>query len=219
MKKIFAAIAVMLLPLLAFASGEGDSVAEGFGVVAGFSNTSFQGNDVAGKTLSYPMFHAGIAAKLSLPYHFALQTGVYYHGKGAKYEVSTDYSEIGLEGETQTFQHQHEYNFVEVPLCVQWGPDLFLFRPFVEFGPYGGYCFYNRHRERDAAGDGKWDVVSKNDWTNLKKWEYGLSFGGGVEIWKIQIAVRYQWNLSNITNSGENPKRLGSLMLSAGFFF
>lgn len=219
MKKILATLAACLLPLLAFASGEDEPSVKGFGLVAGFSTSSFQGNDVMEKSLSYPMFHVGVAAKVNLPYHFSLQTGAYYHGKGAKYDFTLNYSELGLEGGTETIQHKHEYSFVEVPLYVQWGPDLFLFRPYVEFGPYGGYCFHNRHLSRPADTGGKWGVLSKNDWENLKRWEYGLSFGGGVEIWKIQVGVRYQWNLSNITNSGENAKRIGTLMVSAGFFF
>lgn len=212
-------MALCLLSFLAFAQSEGGSAAKGIGLVAGFSTTTFQGNDLTEKNLAYPMCHIGLAAKFNLPAHFSLETGAFYHGKGAKYDLVLDNTGMGLEGGEMTIQHKHVYNYVEVPLYLQWGPDLFLFRPYVEFGPYAGYCFYNRHLNRAADGDGKWGVLTTNEWTNFKRWEYGLSFGGGVEIWKVQISAKYQWNLSNITNSGENPKRLGSLMISAGFFF
>jgi|GEM_PF-1788377 len=217
MKKLVATLAVLIIPLFAFAGNDG---ALGFGLVGGFSTTTFQGNDLADRNLSYPMFHAGCALKFGLPRHFSIETGAFYHGKGAKYDLAGEAFEPAVEGTVQTRQYMDEYSFVEVPLYLQWGPDLFLFRPYIEAGPYGGYCFYNRSRTREVGGESEWATLSKNSWDNIKRWEYGFSFGGGVEIWKFQISAKYQWNLSNIlNNSADKPKRLGTLMISAGYFF
>ena len=40
--------------------------------------------------------------------------------------------------------------------------------------------------------------MDKGDWKDLRRFEYGLGLGGGLEIWKFQFTCRYHWNLGNL---------------------
>ena len=78
---------------------------------------------------------------------------------------------------------------MELPVSFQWGPDLLLFRPFVDVSPFIGYGFTH-------------DMASR-DWESLKKLEYGLGLGAGLEVWKLQIVCRYNWNFGPILNQDD----------------
>ncbi|MBR5199744.1 MAG: hypothetical protein IKW20_07980 [Bacteroidales bacterium] len=62
---------------------------------------------------------------------------------------------------------------------LQWGPDLLLFRPFLDVSPFASYRFGN---------------VAENE-----RWRYGLGLGGGIEIWRFQLVCRYNWNLGGVS--------------------
>ena len=64
--------------------------------------------------------------------------------------------------------------FVELPLGLQWGPDLLAFRPFVMAEPFIGYKVGSYDRGDETVEE--WFERSKNDF------EYGFSVGGGVEL-------------------------------------
>ena len=65
-------------------------------------------------------------------------------------------------------------NSLNLPVSLQWGPDLLLLRPFLDVAPYVGYGF---------SGHG--DV------------RYGVGVGGGLDIWRLQVSCRYNWGLED----------------------
>lgn len=152
-----------------------------FGVVGG---ASFYGiKDVsAGSTLGY---HAGLTYKFHLPLGFSIQPSVLYHMKSA-------ISDGG------TFDVDMNVGYVEVPVSFQWGPDLLLFRPFIDVSPFVGYGIY-----QDFEGK-KWDEIAstivKDSWNSVNRMEYGLGLGAGLEVWKFQLICRYNWNFGTLVN-------------------
>ena len=60
---------------------------------------------------------------------------------------------------------------------------------------------------------------------------YGLGLGGGLEIWKIQLVCRYNWNFGSLLNQANkndvfamfrkelNDKNFGGVTLSVAFLF
>ena len=82
--------------------------------------------------------------------------------------------------------------FVELPVSLQWGPDLLLFRPFVDFTPYIGYAVTN-----ETYGDIKF---SSSSWKDKERFEYGVGIGGGINVWKLQVIARYNWNFGSLYN-------------------
>ena len=118
MKKLFASIAVVLLSL-----GFIDTVSAqvNFGVLGGASFSSAKPEDW--KMTNLVQYHAGITCCINLPLGFAVQPEVLYHVKGSNVPL----------GESSKLDYAAGY--VEVPVSLQWGPDLLVMRPYFELVP------------------------------------------------------------------------------------
>lgn len=94
--------------------------------------------------------------------------------------------------------------YLEVPLNVQWGPDLLIARPFLFAGPYFGFKVTNTVKGTVSETTAN-DVID-----GLKKTEWGLGIGIGVNFFKFQIAGKYNWNFGRIADiaDGGIPKTL-----------
>lgn len=176
MKKFFLALAlcVMFSCVSAYAGAK-------WGVTAGlgFNNSKFTEVDVEAKT----GWNAGLTFDFDLPLGFSLQPSLVYHQKGANL----------VEGVSQSM------GFVELPVSVQWGPDLLIFRPFLDVTPYVGYALTNDFKA-DLAG-----IVSVKDgsWEGKQRLEYGLGLGAGLDVWKFRLIARYNWNFGSLYNVDE----------------
>ena len=169
-------------------------------------------------------FHAGVSYKFRLPLGFAVQPSVLYHMKSSLVE--------GAIADVTTFDYKMGY--VEVPVSLQWGPDLLMFRPFVDVTPFVGYALNN-----EASGvklQGEFMSKVQNKWEGVNRLEYGLGLGGGIEIWKLQLVCRYNWNFGDLfnadggtadwneiwntaTDSVKTGKNFGGVTLSLAFLF
>ena len=147
-----------------------------FGVLGGASFSSAKPEDW--KVTNLVQYHAGITCCINLPLGFAVQPEVLYHVKGSNVPL----------GESSKLDYAAGY--VEVPVSLQWGPDLLVMRPYFELVPFVGYAVNNRYRQDD--------LTAKNDWAGLQRWEYGLGLGAGVEVWHFQISARYNWNFGSM---------------------
>ena len=106
-------------------------------------------------------YHAGITYRAKLPMGFSVQPSLQYQDKG-------------------------DVGYLELPVSFQWGPDLILFRPFLDVTPFVGYGLNNEFWSQPSGA-----------WSGLNRWEYGLGAGLGLDIWKFQLIARYNWNFTN----------------------
>lgn len=119
--------------------------------------------------------------------------------------------------------------YVELPVSFQWGPDLLLFRPFLDVSPFVGYGV---HQDFDMLSfDDPGKVVMADAWKHVNRLEYGLGIGGGIEIWKLQLVCRYNWNFGSLLNQDNkadvsdilrqelNDKNFGGVTLSLALLF
>lgn len=134
------------------------------GVKAGFtsSNTSLKEID----TKAVNAYHVGGVAQLDLPFGFAVQSGVLYQVKGVNLDDNS--FNISTSGITLPKFIDKKYQFLEVPVQLQWGLDLMFVRPFVLGEYYWGY--------------------SLNE-DNAK--EHGFAYGFGIDITRFQISAKY----------------------------
>jgi hypothetical protein len=204
---------VIALCVMTFWSAQ-TSEARGFGITGG---ASFLDIKSVGSG-SFTGYHAGITYKFDLPFGFAIQPSVLYHMKGS---VVEDAYQNGTPLDLNT-------GYIEVPLSIQWGPDLILFRPFLDVAPFVGYGLNN-----NISGD---NIVAENFWDGLNRLEYGLGLGIGLDVWKLQIIGRYNWNfgsmfdadshlpsgndvLANVKSSILDGKNYGGITLTVAFIF
>ena len=205
MKKILVAAAMLVAGLLA----ADNASARGFGVTAGLNFNTANVKEV--QLDAKAGFSAGFTYLLELPLGLSVQPSLVYTQKTA------DFSTIG------NIEAMQKVGSVNLPVSVQWGPDLIIARPFLDVTPYVGYSLSNK-----LEGGLKGVVEGTTSLEN--KFEYGVGVGAGLNLWKLQAIVRYNWNfgalgdLSDFTNLGvgdfktEN-ETFGGVTVSVAYFF
>lgn len=154
-------------------------------------------------------WNLGLTYNLDLPLGFSLQPSLVYTQKGA-------FMGGDAAGVTQ------KVGALNLPVSVQWGPDLLVARPFIDVTPYVGYSLYN-NAEADFLGIIE-DIKGEN------AFDYGLGVGAGVNVWKLQVIVRYNWNfgvlgsLKDFTGINRDDLNLenetyGGVSVNVAFFF
>ena len=122
-------------------------------------------------------YHIGMTGNLDLSSGFSIQPALTFVTKEAYFKEHLDVS----------------MKYIEVPVSFQWGPDLLLFRPFVDVTPFIGCLLTN---SVDT-------IIDDKVYANARKlegrqiFEYGCGVGGGIDIWKLRLVARYNWNLGS----------------------
>ena len=180
MRRIIILVAVAAASLLTASRAHAQ-----LGVVGGLTSSKTDLESAVGDVKNISLYHAGLTYKFDLGAGFAIQPSVLYQVKGAKIESAGD-----------TTPEQLKAGFVEVPVGLQWGPDLMVFRPYVFAEPFVGYQINS-----SVKGDG--DVFTETLKNELKKVEYGFGLGGGIEIAShLQLSVQWFKNLGKFSDGG-----------------
>lgn len=199
MKKLIVFAAALLVSATAFA--------EGFGIVGGYTSSSMKMHEMTFK--SSAGVHAGFAYNVPLGIGFSLQPELIYNVKGYNWQGDKDAAAL---------QEKAKFGYVEVPVQLQWGPDLLLLRPYVLAEPFVGFAVTGK--KILTAGE------TKVNWDNFKsRLEYGVGVGAGIEIYnRVQVSFKYYWNFedakqwSDITDKVKG-KGFSGLLFTAGIFF
>lgn len=203
--KVTLILVLVLFSVCSFAQenkAKGGSFVE-IGVKGGMSFTSIsyvKPGNISETINSHAGFNVGVALKVKLPVKgLILQPEIAYVSKG-----STFRGDVNLDV---------RMGYVEVPLGIQYGLDLIFFRPFLELSPYIGYAVSNSWESKSLLEDVTWN--------DINRLEYGLGVGAGVDVWKLQVKVKYNWNFGNLTDLIEqiNKANFRGLELSLAFFF
>ena len=172
MKRLF-----MMVVAALFLCGITASAQPKWGVTAGlnFNTSKFTDVDVKART----GWSAGATCLVDLPLGFSLQPSLVYHQKGAN--ITDNISQ--------------NVGYLELPVSVQWGPDLLIFRPFLDVTPYIGYALSSDTKVSLPGLNFDWD-----SWEGKKRFEYGVGIGAGVNVWRLQLIARYNWNFGSLYN-------------------
>ncbi|MBR5499142.1 MAG: PorT family protein [Bacteroidales bacterium] len=210
MKKLLVIVAAVFVASVA-ASAKG-----GFGVTAGVNTNSTKIQDV--QTAPRTGFNVGVTYSLNLPLGFSVQPSVVYSHKSANISL-TGVGVLDALVSDKVFQNVGSVN---VPVSVQWGPDLIVARPFLDITPYVGYTLSNTIK--GMAGDVQSALKGE------KSLDYGVGLGGGLHVWKLQAIVRYNWSFGTMGNlegfteldldDVKNTNRVyGGLSVNLAYFF
>lgn len=206
MKKLAIILSVFLLATLSV------HAQSGFGIKAGMnfnSMSDIEVNDIKTSINRKTGFHAGILYKIDLPSGFGIQPELLYIQKGGTLsEVQTEssaHTDLGNGGD-------FKMHYLQLPVNIQWGIDLVLFRPFLMVSPFLSYQISKESNIKDLA----WDT---------EKLGYGIGLGAGLDIWKFQVSGKYNWDLGkasefkwNGTKTFKGGKNRG-FELSLAFIF
>lgn len=194
-------ITLVLGLLISAASASGQSR---YGVIGGFSFS--HASDVNNRG-TMTLYSAGLTYQLKLPLGFSIQPSLIYHAKGAR---------IGTAGNIERANMDLTAGYLELPVSFQWGPDLLLFRPFLDVTPYIGVGL-NNHLACSVAGEQAFD--DRNVWSTagLARMEYGLGLGVGIEIWRFQVVGRYNWNFGPLYRDSGNVDQAAKVFTEGTF--
>lgn len=116
-------------------------------------------------------WHAGLTLLVKMPAFFAFQPAVLFERSNA---------DVPMANQTGRFN----VNALNIPLSVQWGPELGFCRIFAEAVPYVDINL--------AAKIGDTDMRD-----SIKKAQFGMGAGLGIDIWRLQLKVRYNWGFGD----------------------
>lgn len=194
MKKVFASL--LLTMLLALPSAA-QKVSFHMGVQGGVTLDKLTSAVETFKGGMLPGWHAGLTFDLKLPAYFSIQPSVNFQQSRSKVLVDDVMDPVNMNS-----------NLINVPVAIQWGPDLGLVRLFAQLVPYVDFAVGGGYKLADEQGNVTWQSTSKY----LQTAQFGVGVGGGLEVWRIQISARYNWGLGDWrTMTQSNPfKNMGS---------
>ena len=208
MKKILTLAAVVAASLCLASQARAQ-----FGIIGGLTTSKTTVKDAADDFKNISLYHAGLTYKIDLGVGFALQPSLIYQVKGAKVENI---------GSAASEDFKLKTGFVELPLSIQWGPDLMAFRPYVFAEPFVGYQITSSDQGNQTVAD--WAKQAKN------KVEYGFGLGGGLEIAShLQISVQWFKNMgqmfdtsktaADVWNQAKDVKNFQGIKVSLAILF
>ena len=201
MKKIILVLAVSIISTASIFAQSGFGVKAGLGFNSLGDVTSVDLDNIDETLNKNNGFHVGVAYKMNFILGLTLQPELLYNQSGATVNVT----EGSLKDKFDT-----KIGSLQLPVNVQWGLDLMLFRPYIFAAPYVSCALYN-----------------KSDLKNFEyeKFQYGVGLGAGIEIWKLQLSGKYNWagkgDLADGIAAGKNVQfeKRGGFELSLAILF
>jgi len=167
-----------------------------------------------------PGFHIGITAELPISETFVFETGLLLSTKGFKMSESKT-----LNGETYEVKGSSNLLYLDIPLTAKSYFKVGQTTIFGALGPYIGYGLSGKSKyETSMNGDTESDEQDVN-WgsgdDDVKRLDFGLTAGAGIEISFIQIGLSYNLGLANIVANTENGMKVNNRVigLSVGYKF
>lgn len=205
-----------------------------FGVKAGLnlSNMSIKNIPSGFEEKTLPSFHLGGVAEFNIAENFALEAGVLLSGKGGKYEYSETESGITITGILTVSPL-----YLEIPVNALYKAELGSAKLLLFVGPYIGLGVGGKIKtEYTASGlpsgvtlsslgfdlDESEDIeYGTDDNSTLKRIDFGLNIGAGIEIKNIQIRAQYGLGLSNLDPKGSSDSETKNKVIgiSIGYMF
>ena len=159
-----------------------DPVERGFGIVGGvtLSNVHTQGWKSDMKCRG----RGGVAYKFSFGNGFAVQPELVFNERSIRLHYDM--------AETTILKMSVENGYIELPVQVQWGPEIPVGRVFFFAEPFIGVGINGYASVVHQPVYNKWKEC------NMRRFEYGTGLGVGYEIWHVQLSAQYSTNFGGL---------------------
>lgn len=199
MKRI---LAIALIAAFAFAATANVAKAQ-FGIKGGLYTTKLSNINKDFKFKDNIGYQAGILYSHHVTPGFVVQPELLFINRTATIAPKTS-----MPGATD---EKIELQYLQIPLSIQYGFNLVVVRPYVQAVPYISYAIGKNHNA------GSWD--------DLNRFTGGVGLGVGADLWKFQVNVRYNWDISKVgegekgTYDGWKTSKQKGLEVSLAFIF
>lgn len=213
MKKLKLSLLIALLGMVSLVGAQTASLS----IKGGLNMSNFYGDDLSDKNLK-PGFHIGVGADLELVPNVALQTGLFFSTKGAKYTY-----DVPVAGKVD---YNVSANYLQLPVHVAYKIDVTPGTKVVfHAGPYIAYGIGGKRKiESKYSADldnifGKQDVNTfDKDW-GFKPFDAGVGLGVGAEFGLILVDLGWDMGLTNISRMDKGNVKNQNAYLSIGYKF
>lgn len=197
----------IVVALLAIATG---SYAQTFGVKAGLnlSNMVIKDDDhtYSDDYEMKPGFHLGPIAEFPINDMLTFETGLIISAKGFKYSEDSYDMKLNL-------------YYLDIPLTAKASYDAGFGKIYGLLGPYLGIGLSGKSVYGDEDEPVDWGSDSDDD--DLKRPDFGLTVGAGVEINSILVGLSYNFGLANISPDSDGGFKINNRVIgiSVGYKF
>jgi PKD repeat protein len=155
-----------------------------------FSDMLIDEGELNPETQMLTGFHVGPAAEFPITEWVSFETGLLLSTKGAVYKTAL----VGV--------NKSEFNllYLDIPLTAKATYDFGGAAVYGTVGPYVGVGLSGKMKSQIVGSaeliDNEKDVTWDSD---LKRLDYGLTIGAGMEVNAIRIGISYELGLANIS--------------------
>jgi hypothetical protein len=154
-------------------------------------------------------FHTGLTAEFPINEIVSIEPGLFFKAKGIKNEVSESYQGVSYKTSTNA-----NLNYLDIPVVAKASHKMGNLTAYGSLGPYLGFGLSGRSKMEETYNGETQSTDEKIKWgsgsdDDLKRLDYGLTAGAGIEVNNIQIGLSYDLGLANIsadTNNGMQTK-------------
>jgi len=153
-------------------------------------------------------YHFGGMVEYSFSDMFAIQPELQYLHHGANLKSTNSF---GMKDGHVTL------NSLQLPVNMKMSFNVKNTRLFVYAGPYLSYTMYGK-------AQGKVDGISTDHklfgkGSDMKRLDYGVGVGAGVEVNKFVLTLGNQFSPNDISGVKGSKMKAGNISLSVGYFF
>ncbi len=195
MKNVTKLLTVLLISLFSL-----QTYAQTFGIRGGLNLATMIDKDDDGtysdEFKMNPGFHAGVTAEFPFSEILSLETGLFFDTKGFKMDVT----EMGIDVSTKA-----SLNYLDVPVTIKASTEVSTgVKIYGLVGPYIGVGLSGKVKGESSEEDFDVSVDEDVEWgsgedDDLKRLDYGLTAGAGVEIKGFLVGVSYDYGLANVS--------------------
>ena len=202
MKKIKLSLVIALLSMVSLVSAQHTS----YSIKGGLNMSNFYGDELNDKNMKTG-FHIGVGADFEFAPNMAIQTGLLFSSKGAKYTYSS--AEIDVNA-----------NYLQLPIHFAYKIDVMPgTRVVLHAGPYVAYGIGGKTSAGNLEVDTFKDDAFLDVLNGLKPFDAGLGLGVGAEFGRILVDLGWDMGLTNISRIDNADLKTQNAYLSVGYKF
>jgi hypothetical protein len=208
-----------------------ESLAQTFVVKAGFnlsnmfvknSEVLLPYNNTNGKYRMNPGFHFGGVAEFRVGDLFTIESGLLFTTRGTILVTKEPFGSTTL-----VTKDKHNLYYLDIPLTAKVPFSIGECNFYGSFGAYGGIGLIGNIKTKATFGDLvetekrsiKWGLEGIN--YDLRRLDYGLTFGAGIILNSFQVGLSYNLGLANISPVSAFGYKISNRVLgiSVGYMF
>ena len=204
MKKIKLSLVIALLGMVSLVGAQNTS----FSIKGGLNMSNFYGDELSDKNMKTG-FHIGVGADFEFTPNMAIQSGLLFTSKGAKYTTDLVSTELNANA-----------NFLQLPLHFAYKIDVMPgTRVVLHAGPYVAYGIGGKTSAGNVEVDTFKDDAFLDVLNGLKPFDAGIGLGVGAEFGPILLDLGWDMGLTNLSRVSGYDVKTQNAYLSVGYKF